>query len=145
MEGDPPDEPGNGALVGGIVERSRAEDAGIEPGDLIIEIEGERIRGWGGLEEILPLIVPEKELELTIQRGEEEIDMVIIPEGVPVADVTAAGGMISTCFFSLDRGIPLKIDVASEDLIFLLAMSDEDVEEKEAALHFVWEYQYAGR
>ena len=145
VEGDMPEEPGNGAPIGGVIEGSRAEEAGIQPGDMIIAAEGERIRGWGGLEEILPLIVPEKEFELTVMRGEEEIDVLITPDGVPVADVTATGGMRSTCFFSLDRGIPLKIDLVSEDLVFTLRMSDEDTEEKRADIHYVWEYQYAGR
>jgi len=145
VEGDPPEVPGDGALVGGIVDGSRAEEAGILPGDLIIAAEGERIRGWGGLEEIIPLIVPEKELELTVKRGDEELNFTIIPEGAPVAEVTASGGMKSTCMFSLDRGIPLKIDLESEDLVFTLRMSDEESEEKPADIHFVWEYQYMGR
>ncbi|MCX6646783.1 MAG: PDZ domain-containing protein [bacterium] len=145
VEGDPPEVPGDGALVGGIVNGSRAEDAGILPGDLIIAIEGERIRGWGGLEEIMPLVVPEKELELTVMRGDEELDFVIIPEGAPVADVTASGGLKSTCMFSLDRGIPLKVDLKSENLVFMLRTSEEETEEKQADIHFVWEYQYAGR
>jgi membrane-associated protease RseP (regulator of RpoE activity) len=144
VEGDEPEEPGLGALIGGVIEGSRAEEAGIEPGDLVIGAEGERIRGWGGLEEILPLIVPEKELELTLKRGEEEINVVIVPEGVPVADVTAAGTMTSTCFFSLDRGIPLKVDLTSVDLVFTIKTNEDESEERPAEFHYIWEYQYSG-
>ena len=145
VEGDPLDEPGQGAPVGGIVDGARAEEAGIEPGDLVIEAEGERIRGWGGLEEIIPLIIPEKPLELRIKRGDEEFDVEIIPEGIPVALVSAAGGLKSTCFFSTDRGIPLKVDVQSEELVFTLTYPNEETEEREVELHIIWEYQYSGR
>lgn len=145
VEGDPPEEPGQGAPVGGIVDGSRAEEVGIQPGDMVIEAEGERIRGWGGLEEIIPLIIPEKPLELRIKRGDEEFDVEIIPEGIPVALVSAAGGLISTCFFSTDRGIPLKVDVQSEELVFTLTYANEETEEREVELHIIWEYQYAGR
>jgi hypothetical protein len=47
--------------------------------------------------------------------------------------------------FSLDRGIPLKVDLESVNLVFMLRTSEEETEEKQADIQFVWEYQYAGR
>ncbi|HEX9744866.1 MAG TPA: PDZ domain-containing protein [bacterium] len=142
VEGDEPEEPGSGALIGGIVEDSRAHKAGIEPGDIITEAEGERIRGWGGLREIFPHLVPEKTVEFTIDRGGEEIKISVAPEAYPIAGITGTGGMDSTVFFSLDRRIPLKIDLVSKDLIFTLTDDDGESEERPADFHIILDYQY---
>ncbi len=141
VEGDTPDPPGQGAPVGGVVEGSRAHEAGIEPGDFITAAEGERVRGWGGMGEILPYLVPDVEIEFTVRRGEDEFDITFAPEGIPVAQITATGGMHSRCYFSIERGIPLKVEITGQDLVFVLS-TDEESEEREPDLHLVFEYQY---
>jgi len=147
VEGDPTDDQiGQGALVGGVIENSRAHGAGIQPGDLITEAEGQRIRGWGGLEDLYPVLVPEIPIEFVIDRGGEEVEVEFAPEGVPVAEIAGEGGLRSICFFSIERGIPLKIDLTSEELVFTLsALNSEEIQEREADIHFVLEYQYEGR
>jgi hypothetical protein len=145
VQGDVGEEAGQGAPVGGVVEDSRAHEAGIEPGDLIIAAQGQRIRGWGGLEEILPQLVPGVPVEFTIKRGEEEMNITVTPEGLPLAWLTATGGMTSTCYFSLDRDIPLKVDLISDDLVFTLTNADGEEDVREADLHIIFEYQYGGR
>ncbi len=148
VQGDPPSESeqaGQGAPIGGVVEDSRAHEAGIEPGDLIIEAEGQRIRAWGGLEEILPQLVPEVSLVLVVLRGEEEIDIEIAPEGVPLAWIAGTGGLRSTCYFSIERGIPLKTDLTSENLVFVLTNAEGVEIERDVSLHIVMEYLYGGR
>jgi len=145
VEGDVGEQAGQGAPIGGVVENSRAHEAGIEPDDLIIAAEGERIRGWGGLEEILPLLAPGVPVEFTVMRDDEEMEVSITPEGVPLAWLNAAGGMTSTCWFSMDRNIPLKIDLISDDLVFVLTNAEDEEEVREADLHIIMEYQYGGR
>ena len=63
------------------------------------------------------------------------------PEGIPVAQITATGGMHSRCYFSIERGIPLKVEITGQDLLFVLS-TDEESEEREPDLHLVFEYQY---
>jgi hypothetical protein len=143
VEGDPPETAGQGAPIGGVVEGSRAHEAGIQPGDFIIAAEGQRIRGWGGLEEILPFLVPEVPVEFRVLRGEEELEVEIAPEGIPVAALSATGGLHSTCFFSIQRRIPLKVDVSSRGLVFIVTDAEGESEERAADLHVVLEYQYS--
>lgn len=146
VEGDDPEETGltgQGALIGGVVENSRAHEAGILPGDMFVAVEGQRIRGWGGLLEIIPFLIPGVAVDFTVKRGEDELDVAVTPEGVPYADVTASGGLTSTVFFSLERGIPLKIDLTSEDLTFSIHKPDGTIEDRRADMHIILEYQYS--
>jgi len=148
VEGDPPgdnEQAGQGAPVSGVVEGSRADQAGILPGDFITAAEGQRIRSWGGLEEILPQLVPDKPVDFLVRRGEDEFSVEIAPEGVPLAWISASGGLSSTCYFSIERGIPLKIDLVSNDLVFTLTNPEGEEVQREADIHIVMEYQYGGR
>jgi len=145
VEGDPPEQAGTGASVGGVVENSRGYQAGIRPGDLIIEAEGQRIRGWGGLEDLIPILVPDLPVEFRLLRGEEELSVKIAPEPIPLAYIAGTGGLKSTCYFSLDRGIPLKTDLNSENLVFTLTNSTGEQETREVDIRIVLEYRYGGR
>ncbi|MFH1676374.1 MAG: PDZ domain-containing protein [bacterium] len=145
VEGDKPEDVGEGAPIGGVVDGSPAVEAGIEPGDFIIEAEGQRIRGWAGLKEILPLLVPGKPVELVVKRGEEKKKVELNPGGVPIANITATGKLHSVCFFSIVRGIPLKVDLSSEELVFILTDSEGNAEDRPADIHYVYEYQYGGK
>jgi hypothetical protein len=145
VQGDEPKVPGNGAPIGGVVKDSRANKANIQPGDVIIAAEGQRIRGWGGLKEILPLLVPDKPVKFKVRRGDQELDIEVAPEGIPLVSISAKGGLHSTCFFSLDSGIPLKIDLTSEDLTFTLTNAKGETEEKHASpLHITMDYEREG-
>jgi membrane-associated protease RseP (regulator of RpoE activity) len=144
VQGDEPEEPGQGAPVGGIVENSPAAVAGILPGDLVTEAEGQKIRGWGGLEEIIPVLVPGKPVAFVIRRGEEDIEIEITPEAVPLAAITGTGGLHSTCYFSLDRGMPVKVDLVSRDLVFTLTNASGMSEERKAELHLTLEMKFSG-
>jgi membrane-associated protease RseP (regulator of RpoE activity) len=142
VQGDNPEQAGTGAPIGGVVENSRANLAGVQPGDFIIAAAGQRIRGWGGLEEILPVLVPEMPVLFRVRRGDQEFDISVAPEGVPLVAISGAGGLHSTCYFSLSRGIPLKTDVTSADLVFTLTNAQGETEEKEAYIQLVMEYQH---
>jgi hypothetical protein len=140
VEGDQPEEPGSGAVVGGVVEGSRANLAGIQPGDIIIKAESQRIRGWGGLQEILPLLVPEKDVDITLVRDGQTMEIPVTPEAVPLAFITGSGGLISTCYFSLEKGVPLKVELTSAGLVFTLTNSAGEIETRDAPIHIVMEY-----
>jgi hypothetical protein len=143
VEGDKPEEPGHGAPIGGVVKDSRANKAGILPGDIIIAAEGQKIRGWGGLKEILPLLVPEMPVKFRVLRDGKELDIEIAPEGIPLVSIAGTGGLHSTCYFSLDSGVPLKVDLTSTDLIFTLTNAQGETEERPASMHITLEFQHA--
>jgi len=142
VEGDPTDEQlTKGALIGGVVEDSPAHLNGIEPGDMIIAAEEQRIRGWGGLEDIMPLIPPGHIVEFTVQRGDDEFDVNITPDAVPLANISATGGLHSMCWFSLETGIPLKIEIQSVDLEFTLENSDGETDQRTVDFSYLLEYE----
>lgn len=144
VQGDETGERGQGAPVGGVIENSPAHAAGLQAGDIITKAQGERIRGWGGLEELVPVLVPGRTVEFHVRRGEVEIKVEITPERVPLATVSASGGLHSTCYFSLEKGIPLKIDLVSQDLRFVLTDAEGNSDERVADIHYVMEYEYGG-
>lgn len=58
------------ALVVGVVEDGPAAEAGIEVGDVILAIDGERLQQGIDPREMLSAYQPGDRVELTIQRGE---------------------------------------------------------------------------
>lgn len=63
----------NGVYVGDVAPDGPAAQAGIEPGDIITAIDGEEIDQNNPLEEFLFEYAPGDTVELTIQRGDEEM------------------------------------------------------------------------
>lgn len=61
-----------GALIGAVVPGSPAEDAGLQPGDLVIGLNGDAVTSFGDLGVIIRRHVPGDELELTISRDGDE-------------------------------------------------------------------------
>jgi hypothetical protein len=144
VQGDEPKQAGTGAPIGGVVKDSPANKAGIQPGDFVIAAQGQRIRGWSGLEAILPVVVPGMPVKFRVRRGTEELDIDITPEGVPLATISGVGGLHSMCYFSMDSGLPLKVDLISKDLKFTLTNGQGETQERDAEIHLVMEYQRGG-
>ena len=62
----------SGAFVGEVVSGSGADDAGLEPGDVIIAIDGESIESALDVGEVIGERSPGDEIELTIEREGDE-------------------------------------------------------------------------
>lgn len=75
---------GNGVMVHSIVENSPAAGAGIEPGDIILEINGEPIYTWGDMQDILKASKEGEEITLLVQKdgsqGETRLEPKFDPE-----------------------------------------------------------------
>ena len=71
--------------VGAVTTGSPADRAGLEPGDLIVEVNGEPVVMW---EDMTERIRDSREpVELVVKRGEaEKLDLVITPDLKPVMD-----------------------------------------------------------
>ncbi len=83
----PPDIP---AVVGSVVPGSPAETAGLEPGDLITRAADKDVGKWEEVRfEILTS--PEREVPLTVRRGAQTLDLVLVPSAVPRYGIGDAG------------------------------------------------------
>lgn len=67
------------ALISGIQEDSPAEQAGIQAGDEIVQIEGNSISTWDEFTKIVQ-DKPEEEISLTVQRNGETESLSVTPE-----------------------------------------------------------------
>ncbi len=74
--------PSERALLSNIVEGSPAEEAGILDSDEIIEIEGTPISTWEAFTSIVRAN-PDTPLQMVLQRGDEQIEVEVTPNGVP--------------------------------------------------------------
>ena len=61
-----------GALVNDVNEGSAAEKAGIEPGDVILEFDGQTIESWGELPPAVGAMPPGTEVDLLVSRNGKE-------------------------------------------------------------------------
>lgn len=65
-------------VAGDVLEGSAAAEAGMEPGDRILEIDGEEIHYFADISRLVSLN-PEHELKFTILRNGEPLEKVIVP------------------------------------------------------------------
>jgi len=70
---------GNGVMVHSVVEGSPAEEAGMEPGDIIVEIDKQEIHQWKDVQEALNCNGGEEKV-LVLQRAGEEFQIDVKPE-----------------------------------------------------------------
>ena len=69
------------ALIGDVQPNSPAEEAGLQPGDEIIQVNGEPIEEWVEFTTVVQEN-PEKEVDLVVQRGDSTENMTVVPRAV---------------------------------------------------------------
>jgi regulator of sigma E protease len=74
---------GNGLMVHSVAENSSAEEAGIEPGDIILKVEGQPVYRWKDMQDIVNSVEEEKEITLLLLRNEEEVQATVKPKFDP--------------------------------------------------------------
>ena len=74
---------GNGVMVHSIVEDSPAEEAGIKPGDIILEINGTPIYSWDDIQNIVNSGKEGEEITLLLQRGGNSYETSLKPKFDP--------------------------------------------------------------
>ncbi len=77
-------------VIGTVFPDSPAESAGLEPGDVVVAVDGEEIDDWDAVQFAL-VTSPEKDVALTVRRGERVLDVVVRPQRVPRYEVGDAG------------------------------------------------------
>ena len=66
---------GSGAVVTEVAAGSPADDAGLEVGDIVLEVNDQTITGQGALIGVIRDSAPGEEVEMTVQRGEERLTL----------------------------------------------------------------------
>jgi len=67
-----------GVYIAGVAPNSGAEDAGIAPGDIILMIEGKEVNNTSRLQELVARNRPGDYIKVTIQRGQELMEMDVV-------------------------------------------------------------------
>jgi regulator of sigma E protease len=74
---------GNGLMVGAVVGNSSAEEAGIEPGDIILEVNGQPVHTQGDMKNIVNSVGEGAAISLALLRNGQEIQRTLTPEFDP--------------------------------------------------------------
>ena len=67
--------PGSGAVITEVTSGSPADEAGLQTGDVVVSANGRSISGLGGLVAIIRDGEPGSELQLTVLRDGERVDL----------------------------------------------------------------------
>ena len=70
---------GDGLMVHSVRENSPAEEAGIEPGDIIRKIEGQPVRRWEDIRDIVNAVEEGADITLLLQRDGQEMETRLRP------------------------------------------------------------------
>jgi regulator of sigma E protease len=84
----------DGLVVRGVVENSPAEKAGIEPGDIILEIEGQPVHAQGDVQDIVNSVEEGVEITLLLLRNGREEERTLKPELDPESQLLKIGAYL---------------------------------------------------
>ncbi len=73
----------SGVIVTSVEPRGPAEKAGIERGDIIIELDGRKVAGIQDLQDVLKASKPSTKIQLTIMRGKKRSRLTAVLERTP--------------------------------------------------------------
>lgn len=67
------------AEIGGVIEQSAAENAGLQQGDIILQVDGNEIKQWASLVELIR-VKPNQPMQFVILRDGVEKNVTVIPQ-----------------------------------------------------------------
>jgi regulator of sigma E protease len=85
---------GDGLMVHSVVENSPAERAGIEPGDIMLEIDGQPVHRRGDVEDIVNSVEEGEEITLLLLRNGQEEERTLRPELDPESQQLKIGAWL---------------------------------------------------
>jgi len=98
---------GNGLMVHSVAVNSSAQEAGIEPGDIILEVEGQAVHRWGDIQDIVNSVEEGTEITLLLQRNGQEIQASVKPKFDPESQRRLIGVLLCWNLISrVDEGSP---------------------------------------
>lgn len=98
---------GNGLMVHSIAVNSSAEAAGIQPGDIILQVEGQPVHRWGDIQGIVNSVEEGTEITLLLQRNGQEIQASVKPKFDPESERRIIGVLLCWNLISqVEEGSP---------------------------------------
>jgi regulator of sigma E protease len=98
---------GDGLMVGAVVGNSSAEQAGIEPGDIILEIDGQPVHTQGDMQNIVNSVGEGAAITLLLLRNGQEIPTTVKPKFDPTQGRRIIGVLLCWNIVSqVDEGSP---------------------------------------
>jgi regulator of sigma E protease len=98
---------GNGLMVHSVAVNSSAVGAGIEPGDIILEVEGQPVHRWGDIQDIVNSVEEGTQITLLLQRNGQEIQASVKPKFDPESQRRLIGVLLCWNLISqVDEGSP---------------------------------------
>jgi len=85
---------GNGVMVHSVMENSAAEEAGVEAGDVILEIDGVSIHKWGDMQNIINSSKEGQELTFRLQKDNSSYQAKLKPQYDPDLDRRLIGVLL---------------------------------------------------
>jgi len=85
---------GNGLMVHSAVENSPAEEAGIQRGDIILEVAGQPVHNWGDMQDIVNSVEEGAEITLLLQRNGQEVQTTVKPKFDPKSQQLKIGAVL---------------------------------------------------
>ncbi len=77
--------PSDKALIGEVQSDSAAEEAGMQAGDEVIEIEGSSVSTWTEFTEVIQ-VKPNEPVDLVVQRGDHTENLTVTPKAVEIEE-----------------------------------------------------------
>jgi regulator of sigma E protease len=101
---------GNGLMVHSVAGNSSAEEAGIEPGDIILKVEGQPVHRWGDMQDIVNSVEEGAEITLLRLRNGQEKEIRLEPKFDPELQRRIIGVLLCWNIVSqVDEGSPAYI------------------------------------
>lgn len=102
--------PTENAIIGDVVENSPAEEAGLQQGDEVVQIDGESISSWDEFQGIVQES-PEEELTMVVIRNGNEQELSVIPRRLETQDmVIGQVGVQIELEKSIVKAIPYSVE-----------------------------------
>jgi serine protease DegS/serine protease DegQ len=76
---------GGGALIAGVMRGSPADKGGVRPGDVLLQVEGKKVKDSAGMLQLIAALVPGRLATLTVYRGGSERDIQVTVGKRPVS------------------------------------------------------------
>jgi membrane-associated protease RseP (regulator of RpoE activity) len=136
-----------GVVVDEVVDNSPAEEAGLEPGDVIVKLDNKTTKKTEDLLEQLSKKKPEDEVGLEVMRGRERIDITVILGNRSKREITIGNPLKGFRFPGFAHGAYLGVEVQSmdqhlaeyfdvdEDEGILVTSVEEDSPAEQAEIH----------
>jgi regulator of sigma E protease len=133
---------GNGLMVHSVAVNSSAEEAGIEPGDIILRVEGQPVHRWGDIQDIVNSVEEGTEITLLLQRNGQEIQASVKPRLDPESQRRIIGVLLCWNLISqVEEGSPAH-EAGIRPLDTILSINGQGIYNEESmsgALHSIGE------